>query len=152
MLGPTQGRARWTSVASEDALDQQFPGKFPHVFSACELCHAPFLHDLEREGCVGHGAVWHMWMLAVHPGAGGRGVGTRLVEHNLALAAACGYPMAMAECTNVYSTRCFERHGFQLRHRLVYADFEFPEGSGKHPMHDKVEPGFDAAECMVRRV
>jgi len=132
-----------------DALERNFPNTFPQVFAVCEEAHAPFLADLQREGRAQPGSVWHAWMLAVHPAAGKRGIGKGLVEHSLSLAARQGFPYAMAECTNILSTRCFEQNGFVLRHRLTYSNFEFPKGSGQHPMNENTETGFDALDCMI---
>lgn len=136
------------------ALEDNWGDWFPQIFMAVEQLEKPLLRELAESDKMEWGKVWHMWMLAVAVDWCHRGLGARIVQENLQLAQERDYELVIADCTNKYSASIFEKLGFRLHTRLVYADYEFPPSSGKFPMREKLREreGFDSMVLMTRPV
>jgi GNAT superfamily N-acetyltransferase len=72
---------------------------------------------------------WYLAFIVVCPGMRGRGIGTALLRHRLAILDREGTP-AYLEATNLDSERLYQRFGFTRGDRTI----DMPEGPSLYPM------------------
>jgi ribosomal protein S18 acetylase RimI-like enzyme len=132
-------------------LSDKWGDWFPQIFHLCELVDGKFVAERKAVDEMKLGVIWHMWMAAVDKDYGRRGVATTLFEISLREACRRGYKYAVAECTNVYSLKPFQKNGCYEHTTLEYGTFEFPPDSGKYPMKQfEKQPGFDRIVLAVK--
>lgn len=71
------------------------------------------------------GKILHIFMMAVDPNFGGKGIARSLVELALANGKNRGYERAITEATGKVSQHIFRAHGFIDQVRIAYRDFSF---------------------------
>jgi predicted N-acetyltransferase YhbS len=71
------------------------------------------------------GEYLHLFMLAVDPQFGGRGIAQGLVAHCIENGKRMGYRWAVTEATGLVSQQVFRRIGFEERARIPYCDFRY---------------------------
>jgi GNAT superfamily N-acetyltransferase len=102
-LSPDKKTDRWekTAQAEPSAAPKGpvFPPEFPEL-----IARSAFYCPSEPH--------WYLGLLAVDPAYRGRGVGTRLLEHGLAIVDRDGLP-AYLESTNAANLSLYRRFGFQ---------------------------------------
>ena len=88
------------------------------------------LDDPYRSGMrIRAGEYLHLFMIAVDPQFGGRGIAQRLVEHCLANGTRKGYRWAVTEATGAISQRVFGKLGFEEQSRIRYRDFRYRDAA-----------------------
>ena len=105
---------------NEDPPDDSFleilttkwdPLWFPQVFAIMEA-----LEETARKTLPdGKGIGWYIFLIGVSAEYCNLGIGSRLVAENIQLAKERGFAFALADCTNDYSTKCFQKHGFEVQ-------------------------------------
>ncbi|MDH5798918.1 MAG: GNAT family N-acetyltransferase [Paracoccaceae bacterium] len=111
ILGDFAGAAMWLPpgaesdrseeiAAAEDTVAPTFPREFPELLHRSEAYRPATPH-------------WYLGLIAVDPVHRGKGHGTRLLEHGLALCDRDGLP-AYLESTNAANLTVYKRAGFEL--------------------------------------
>jgi GNAT superfamily N-acetyltransferase len=141
------GCACWTPSPGTDEWPAERSVRFNEALrQACDDA------DIERLGVLSaamhkhHPRIshWYLGAIAVIRSAQGRGIGTALLHHSLAIVDEVGAP-AYLESTNVRNVPLYERHGFRVTGRIDVAggprssqcggragEEAFSVGSGRH--------------------
>jgi ribosomal protein S18 acetylase RimI-like enzyme len=118
------GCACWTPSPGRDEWPDDRAARFREVMhQACDAA------DIERLGLLSsamdehHPTIphWYLGTIAVIRSAQGRGIGTALLAHSLAIVDDAGEP-AYLESTNVRNVPLYERHGFRTTGQIDLPD------------------------------
>ena len=95
--------------------------RFLPIIAILESLDEPY----RRESTMRPGDYLHLFMLAVDPQFGGRGIAQGLVASCLENGKRKGYRRAVTEATGVVSQQVFRKLGFEERLRIRYRDFRY---------------------------
>lgn len=92
------------------------------------------------------GKWFHLWMIGVAPAGRGRGVGTKLAAHSIALARARGFEIAFAECTGAISTQIMLK---QSAEKIAFCDYSTWTGKNAETLRGLPALGHEGMSMML---